>query len=95
VWIGRDYPAAVGRFDGRRLRWTPIPLTAGRDGVHLSDAGGAVWFSGGQTVGRLVAASGTVQTYPVAVSGARELSVVTADRDRGAWSWRVTLSCTR
>jgi streptogramin lyase len=85
VWVARGYPAALGRFDGRRLHWTPVPLSAGRDGVHLSNGPGAVWFVGGQTAGRLVRASGVVQTFPMTVAGPNEFSDVAAAADGSAW----------
>jgi hypothetical protein len=87
VWVARGYPAALGRFDGRRLRWTPVPLTAGRNGVHLSSGPGGVWFVGGQTVGRLVRPSGVVQTFPTTSAALYEyeFSAVAAAPDGSAW----------
>jgi hypothetical protein len=86
VWVARGLPAALGRSDGRHLRWTPLPLTAGLDGVHLSSARGAVWFVGGQTVGRVVEASGAMQTVATTTAfAANEFSAVAAAPDGSAW----------
>jgi streptogramin lyase len=78
-------PQRLVRFDGRHLHWTPVPFTAGRDGVHLSSGPDAVWFVGGQTAGRLVRSTGVVQTFPTTLAGPNDFSDVAAAPDGSAW----------